>query len=169
MTSSSTVHKYSTSWVNLQHITPYILSQDTQKLNLKHCCVETRTLTIWTILQLYWLCIITLKILKGFSTIYLLICNVIHYFSKYCINLQYSWYVSVLVMCECVCYCAYFINVNKLHVHVCVLERAKHRFFVKERSQQFNFFSREIFYLYRHHQTLLILYYVLYNYVLYII
>ena len=33
------------------------------------------------------------------------------------------------VMCECVCYCAYFINVNKLYVHVCVLERAKHSFF----------------------------------------
>ena len=39
----------------------------------------------------------------------------------------------------------------------------------RKRSQQFNFFSREIFHLYRHHQTLLIQYYVLYNYVLYII
>ena len=29
-------------------------------------------------------------------------------------------------MCECVCYCAYFINVNKLYVHVCVMERDKH-------------------------------------------
>ena len=38
--------------------------------------------------------------------------------------------------------------------------------FVEERSQQFNFFSREIFHLYRHHQTLLILYYVLCNHVL---
>ena len=46
--------------------------------------------------------------------------NVVYYFSKYCINLQNSCYVSVLVMCECVCYCAYFINVNKLYVHVCV-------------------------------------------------
>ena len=32
-------------------------------------------------------------------------------------------------MCECVCYCAYFYYVNKLYVHVCVLERAKHSFF----------------------------------------
>ena len=32
-------------------------------------------------------------------------------------------------MCECVCYCAYFINENKLYVHVCVLERVKHSFF----------------------------------------
>ena len=32
-------------------------------------------------------------------------------------------------MCECVCYYAYFYYVNKLYVHVCVLERAKHRFF----------------------------------------
>ena len=32
-------------------------------------------------------------------------------------------------MCECVCYYAYFINVNKLCVHACVLERAKHSFF----------------------------------------
>ena len=31
-------------------------------------------------------------------------------------------------MCECVCYCAYFYYVNKLYVHVCVLERAKHSF-----------------------------------------
>ena len=61
--------------------------------------------------------------------IYLLICNVIYCFSKYCINLQNSRYVSVLVMCECVCYCSYFINVNKLYVNVCVLERAKHSFF----------------------------------------
>ena len=103
------------------------LSQDTQNLNLKHCCLETQTLTMWTILHVYRLCMITLKIQKGFSTIYLLIYNV-YYFSKYCINLQNSWYVSVLVMCECVCYCAYFINVNKLHLHVCVLERAKHLF-----------------------------------------
>ena len=79
--------------------------------------------------KLYWLCMITLKIQKGFSTIYLLICNVIYYFSNYCKNLQNSWYVSVLVMCERVCYCAYFINVNKLYVHMCVLERAKHSFF----------------------------------------
>ena len=49
--------------------------------------------------------------------------------SKYCKNLQISWQVSVLVMCKCVCYCAYFINVNKLYLHVCVLERAKHSFF----------------------------------------
>ena len=49
-----------------------ILSQDTQNLNLKHCCLETQTLTMWTILQLYWLCMITLKIQEGFSTIYLL-------------------------------------------------------------------------------------------------
>ena len=41
---------------------------------------------------------------------------------------------------------------------------------VEERSQQFNFFSREIFHLYRHHQTLLFctmynttMYYILYN------
>ena len=27
------------------------------------------------------------------------------------------------------CYCAYFYYVNKLYVHVCVLERAKHSFF----------------------------------------
>ena len=32
-------------------------------------------------------------------------------------------------MYECVCYCAYFYYVNKLYVHVCVLERAKHSFF----------------------------------------
>ena len=32
-------------------------------------------------------------------------------------------------MCECVCYCAYFYYVNKLDVHMCVLERAKHSFF----------------------------------------
>ena len=32
-------------------------------------------------------------------------------------------------MCECVCYCTYFYHVNKLYVHVCVLERAKHSFF----------------------------------------
>ena len=32
-------------------------------------------------------------------------------------------------MCECVCYCAYFYYANKLYVHVCVLERAKHSFF----------------------------------------
>ena len=32
-------------------------------------------------------------------------------------------------MCECVCYCAYFYYVNKLYVHVCVLERAKHSIF----------------------------------------
>ena len=32
-------------------------------------------------------------------------------------------------MCECVCYCAYCYYVNKLYVHVCVLERAKHSFF----------------------------------------
>ena len=32
-------------------------------------------------------------------------------------------------MCECVCYCVYFYYVNKLYVHVCVLERAKHSFF----------------------------------------
>ena len=32
-------------------------------------------------------------------------------------------------MCECVCYCAYFYYVNKLYVHVCVLERSKHSFF----------------------------------------
>ena len=73
---------------------------------------------------------ITLKIQKGFSTIYLLIYNVIYYFSKYCISLQNSWYVSVLVMCECVCYCAYFINVNKIYVHVCAcFGGAKHSFF----------------------------------------
>ena len=119
---------------NVHSITPKgwpfrILSQDIQNLNLKHCCLETKTL--WTILQLYWLFMITgtLKIQKGFSTIYLLICNVICYFSKYCKYLQNSWYVSSLVICECVSYCAYFINVNKLYVHVCVLERAKHRFF----------------------------------------
>ena len=42
--------------------------------------------------------------------------------------------------------------------------------FVEERSQQYNFFSREIFHLYRHHQTLLFctmyyttMYYILYN------
>ena len=53
-----------------------------------------------------------------------------YHFSKYCKYLHlHSWYVFVLVMCECVCYCAYFINVNKLYVHVCVLERAKHSFF----------------------------------------
>ena len=41
---------------------------------------------------------------------------------------------------------------------------------VEERSQQYNFFSREIFHLYRHHQTLLFctmyytsMYYILYN------
>ena len=45
----------------------------------------------------------------------------------------------------------------------------KGRHNVEGRSQQFNFFSREIFHLDRHHQTLFILYYVLYNYVLYII
>ena len=33
------------------------------------------------------------------------------------------------MICDCVCYCTYFINVNKLYVHVCVLETAKHRFF----------------------------------------
>ena len=70
-----------------------------------------------------------IKIQKGFSTIYLLTCNVIYYFSKYCINLQNSWYVSALMMCECACCCAYFINVNKLYGLVCVLERAKHSFF----------------------------------------
>ena len=32
-------------------------------------------------------------------------------------------------MCECVCYCAYFYYVNKLYVHVCVLEKAKHSCF----------------------------------------
>ena len=42
--------------------------------------------------------------------------------------------------------------------------------FVEERSQQYNFFSREIFHLYRHHQTLLFcamyyttMYYISYN------
>ena len=42
--------------------------------------------------------------------------------------------------------------------------------YVEERSQQFNFFSREMFHLYRHHQTLLFctmyyttMYYILYN------
>ena len=50
--------------------------------------------------------------------------------SKYCNYILHSWYVSVLVKCECVCYCAYFINVNKLYVHLCVMERAKHSFFV---------------------------------------
>ena len=39
--------------------------------------------------------------------------------------------MSVLVMCECVCYCADFINVNKLYVPVCALERAKHSFFAQ--------------------------------------
>ena len=96
--------------------------------------LATKTLTMWTILQLYWLCMITLKIQKGFSTIYLLICNVIYYFSMYCKYLQNSWYVSVLVMCECVCYCAYSINVNKLYVHVCVLERAKCSLFALSNS-----------------------------------
>ena len=45
-----------------------------------------------------------------------------------------------------------------------------HTIFVEERSQQYNFFSHEIFHLYRHHQTLLFctmyyttMYYVLYN------
>ena len=56
-------------------------------------------------------------------------CDISPNFSKYSKNLQNSWYVSVLVMCECVCYRAYFINVNKLYVHVCVLERVIHSFF----------------------------------------
>ena len=50
-------------------------------------------------------------------------------FSNYCKHLQYSWYLSVLAMCECICCCVFFINVNKLYVHVYVLERAKHSFF----------------------------------------
>ena len=81
-----------------------------QVTNSRDCCkVLTQTLTMWTILQLYWLCTITLKIQKGFSTIYLQICNVIYItFQSIVKNLQNSWYVSVLVMCECVCYCSYF-------------------------------------------------------------
>ena len=40
-----------------------------------------------------------------------------------------------------------------------------HSIIVEEGSQQFNFFSREIFHRYRHHQTLLFctMYYILYN------
>ena len=68
---------------NISQTDKPILSQDTQNLNLKHCCLETQTLTMWTILQLYWLCMITLKIQKGFSTIYLLIYNV-YYFQILC-------------------------------------------------------------------------------------
>ena len=51
---------------------------------------------------------------------------------NYCKYLQHSWYIcTVLVTCECFCYCAraYFISVNKLYVHVCVLERANIVFF----------------------------------------
>ena len=69
---------------------------------------------------------ITLKIQKGFSTIYLLIYNVVYYFSKYCINLQNSWYVSVLVMCEL---CLLYQCKQIICACVSVLERAKHSFF----------------------------------------
>ena len=99
-----------------------------QNSNLKHCCLETQTLTI---LQLYWLCMITLKMQKGFSTIYPLIYNVIYYFSKYCIDLQNSWYVFVLMMCECVLLLCLLYQCKQIIcacVCVCVLERAKHSF-----------------------------------------
>ena len=83
---------------------------------------ETKAVIMRTILQLYWLCMITLKIRKGFSAIFLtdnFICTA----SQTVVNIYsiLGIYISVLVKCECVCYCAYFINANKLYVHVCVL------------------------------------------------
>ena len=51
-------HNFGTSEVYIEMLTLYN-------------CYQYCRLAMWTILQLYWLCMITLKIQKGFSTIYL--------------------------------------------------------------------------------------------------
>ena len=60
---------------------------------------------------------------------------------------------------------------NKKYVCHCALfcKYCHDEYNVEERSQQYNFFSREIFHLYRHHQTLLfcIMYYTTMYYILY--
>ena len=108
-----------------QRLAPQNIVSRYTEFKLETLLFETKTLTNVDNITIILAVHDYIKNQKGFSTIYLLICYVIYYFSKYCKHLQNSWYVSALVMCECVCYCAYFINVNKLYVHVFVLERAK--------------------------------------------